>query len=93
MAEDAESYQNGVYLRDVASPENEVLCKELKRLVFETINQMQDELRMAITLRELDGLSYEDIASIMNCPVGTVRSRIFRAREMIDQKISPLMQQ
>ncbi len=93
LAEDAESYQNGVYLRDVASPENEVLCKELKRLVFETINQMQDELRMAITLRELDGLSYEDIASIMNCPVGTVRSRIFRAREMIDQKISPLMQQ
>ncbi len=92
LAEDAENHQSGSPLRDMASPENEVLSKELKHLVFDTIANMQDELKTAITLRELDGLSYEEIASVMNCPVGTVRSRIFRAREIIENKISPLLQ-
>ena len=60
-------------------------------MVFETIENLPEELKMAITLREIEGLSYEEIAEVMSCPVGTVRSRIFRAREAIDAKIQPLM--
>ena len=60
-------------------------------MVFETIENLPEELKMAITLREIEGLSYEEIAEVMSCPVGTVRSRIFRARETIDAKIQPLM--
>lgn len=69
-----------------------MLSEELRQIVFRTIEVLSEDLRMAITLRELDGLSYEEIASIMDCPVGTVRSRIFRAREAIDNKIQPLIQ-
>ena len=61
-------------------------------MVFDTIDGMQEELKTAITLRELEGLSYEEIAEIMDCPVGTVRSRIFRAREILENKINPLLQ-
>jgi len=68
------------------------LSDELKQIVFRTIEALPEDLRMAITLRELDGLSYEEIAVIMDCPVGTVRSRIFRAREAIDNKVQPLIQ-
>lgn len=93
LAEDAESYDSGVQLREVDTPENLVLSEELKRIVFETIENLPTELKTAITLRELEGLSYEEIAEAMQCPVGTVRSRIFRAREAIDAKIQPLMQQ
>lgn len=92
LAEDAESYDSGVNLRDVDTPENELLSAELKKIVFDTIDSMQEELKTAITLRELEGLSYEEIADIMDCPVGTVRSRIFRAREIIENKIGPLLQ-
>lgn len=92
LAEDAESYEMGTHLRDVETPENLMLSAELKKTVFDTINNLQEELKTAITLREIEGLSYEEIAEVMNCPVGTVRSRIFRAREMIEQKIAPLMQ-
>ena len=74
------------------TPENELLSSELRKIVFETIEGMQEELKTAITLRELEGLSYEEIAEIMDCPVGTVRSRIFRAREIIENKINPLIQ-
>ena len=70
---------------------NLVLSNELKRVVFETIENLPEELKMAITLREIEGLSYEEIAEVMSCAVGTVRSRIFRAREAIDAKIQPLM--
>ena len=69
-----------------------MLSDELKQIVFRTIEALPEDLRMAITLRELDGLSYEEIAAIMDCPVGTVRSRIFRAREAIDNKVQPLIQ-
>lgn len=93
LAEDAENYDSGVQLREVDTPENLVLSEELKRIVFETIENLPTELKTAITLRELEGLSYEEIAEAMQCPVGTVRSRIFRAREAIDAKIQPLMQQ
>ncbi|QIW15908.1 RNA polymerase sigma factor RpoE [Pasteurellaceae bacterium RH1A] len=93
LAEDAESYDSGSQLRDTDTPENLVLSDELKRIVFDTIENLPDELKTAITLREIEGLSYEEIAEVMQCPVGTVRSRIFRAREAIDAKVNPLMQQ
>ena len=91
LAEDAESYDAGTQLRETDTPQNLVLSNELQRVVFETIENLPEELKMAITLREIEGLSYEEIAEVMNCPVGTVRSRIFRAREAIDAKIQPLM--
>lgn len=91
LAEDAESYDAGTQLREADTPEHLVLSNELKRVVFETIENLPEELKMAITLREIEGLSYEEIAEVMSCPVGTVRSRIFRAREAIDAKIQPPM--
>lgn len=93
LAEDAESFDVGGQLRESDTPENVVLSEELKRVVFDTIENLPEELKTAITLRELEGLSYEEIAEVMQCPVGTVSSRIFRAREAIDAKVNPLMQQ
>jgi len=90
--EDAEIYDAGDALRENASPEKLLLTKEIKKVVFNTIEQLPDDLRTAINLRELEGLSYEEIAAIMECPVGTVRSRIFRARDAVDKKIKPLLQ-
>jgi len=89
--EDAEFYDSGGALRENASPEKILLSEEIKRTVFETIEQLPEDLRVAINFRELEGLSYEEIAVIMECPVGTVRSRIFRARDMIEKKIKPLL--
>jgi len=91
--EDAEFFESSEALRDVASPERVMLSDEIQQVVFETIEALPDDLKVAITLRELDGLSYEEIAEAMDCPVGTVRSRIFRAREAIDKRIQPLLQQ
>lgn len=82
--EDAEYYESGGALRDTENPETALYGAELKRVVEEAIGALPEDLRTAVTLREFDGLSYEDIADIMDCPVGTVRSRIFRAREAID---------
>ncbi len=90
--EDAEVYDSGDALRENASPEKLLLTKEIKKVVFNTIEQLPEDLRTAINLRELEGLSYEEIATIMECPVGTVRSRIFRARDAVDKKIRPLLQ-
>ncbi len=90
--EDAEIYDSGDALRENASPEKLLLTNEIKKVVFDTIEQLPEDLRTAINLRELEGLSYEEIASIMECPVGTVRSRIFRARDAVDKKIRPLLQ-
>lgn len=92
LAEDAESYEVGTQLRDGDTPENQMLSKELERVVFDAIHNLPEDLKTAITLRELEGLSYEEIAEIMDCPIGTVRSRIFRAREIVESKIQPLMQ-
>lgn len=89
---DAEIYDSGDALRENASPEKLLLTKEIKKVVFNTIEQLPEDLRTAINLRELEGLSYEEIAVIMECPVGTVRSRIFRARDAVDKKIRPLLQ-
>ncbi len=89
-SQDAESYGVGVALRENASPERLMMRDQLKQVIFETIDDLPEDLRTTITLREIDGLSYEEIANSMDCPVGTVRSRIFRAREAIDEKIKPL---
>ncbi|MFB2642398.1 RNA polymerase sigma factor RpoE [Shewanella bicestrii] len=92
-AEDAEYYEGSDALKEFASPERLMLSDEIKKVVFKTLETLPEELRMAISLRELDGMSYEDIAIIMDCPVGTVRSRIFRAREAIDKKLQPLLEE
>lgn len=86
--EDAEYYEGGGALRDLENPENALFGEELKAVVEAAIADLPDDLRTAVTLREFDGLSYEDIADVMDCPVGTVRSRIFRAREAIDAKVT-----
>lgn len=91
-ASDAENFESAGALKEISNPENLMLSEELRKVVFKTIESLPEDLRMAITLRELDGLSYEEIAEIMDCPVGTVRSRIFRAREAIDNKVQPLIQ-
>jgi len=91
--DEAEIYDSGDALREQESPERLLLTAEIKNVVFSTIEQLPEDLRIAINLRELEGLSYEDIAVIMECPVGTVRSRIFRARETIEKKLQPLLQQ
>ncbi|MDO6617492.1 MULTISPECIES: RNA polymerase sigma factor RpoE [unclassified Shewanella] len=92
-AEEAEYYEGSDALKEFASPERLVLSDEINRVIFETLETLPEELKIAISLRELDGMSYEDIANIMDCPVGTVRSRIFRARESIDKKLQPLLEQ
>ena len=89
--QDAEQYGHTQHLSDVDTPEAQVLTEEIKTKVAETIASLPQDLRQAITLRELEGLSYEEIAEVMDCPIGTVRSRIFRAREAIDSVVKPLM--
>jgi len=90
-ATDAEQYDVDSRLKEQGTPENELLREEIKSTVFNAIADLPDDLRTAIMLRELEGMSYEDIAVTMDCPIGTVRSRIFRAREAIDEKLRPLM--
>jgi RNA polymerase sigma-70 factor (ECF subfamily) len=74
------------------TPEHNILCEELQDTILQAFQDLPDDLRTAVTLREIDGLSYEEIAEVMACPVGTVRSRIFRAREAIDKRIKPLIE-
>ena len=90
-SQDAENYSVGIALHENASPEKLLMRDQLEKVIFDTIDELPDDLKTAITLREIEGMSYEDIADSMGCPVGTVRSRIFRARETIDEKIRPLM--
>ncbi len=85
--DDAEYFEGGAALREIETPESALFGEELKQVVDRAIAELPDDLRTAVTLREFDGLSYEDIAEIMDCPVGTVRSRIFRAREAIDRQV------
>lgn len=79
-------------LKENATPEHLLLRDEIERTVFEVIEELPEDLRTAITLRELEGLSYEEIAEAMSCPIGTVRSRIFRAREAINNRLKPLLE-
>ncbi len=89
--DEAEFYAGSDPLKDVDTPENLFFRDELERVVDESIQALPEDLRTALTLREFEGLSYEDIAAVMDCPVGTVRSRIFRAREAIDNRVRELM--
>lgn len=89
--DDADNHGGSDLLRDLDSPENLVYRDELGRIINETIKALPEDLRSALLLRELDGLSYEEIAAEMACPVGTVRSRIFRAREAIDTQVKALL--
>lgn len=90
--EDAEYFEGPSALKDIQNPENALYGQELKQVVERAIKNLPEDLRAAVTLREFDGLSYEDIADVMECPVGTVRSRIFRAREAIDKQIQSQLQ-
>jgi RNA polymerase sigma-70 factor (ECF subfamily) len=91
-ADTAEQMDLGVRLQENSTPENNLLQEEIADTVRQAIEELPDDLRTAITLRELEGLSYEEIARAMSCPVGTVRSRIFRARAAIDAKLAPLLE-
>lgn len=88
----AELIESGESLRDQATPERQMLTDEIATTVHRVMEHLPADLRTAITLRELEGLSYEEIAEVMDCPIGTVRSRIFRAREAIDQELRPLLE-
>jgi len=88
---ESENFEPFAALRDIDSPEHLALTDEIGEVINQAIENLPDELRTAILLREIEGMSYEEIAQAMDCPVGTVRSRIFRAREAIDKKLKPLM--
>ena len=90
-AEEAESFEDASQLRDINTPESLLLSKQIGQTVNAAIDALPEELRSAIVLREIEGFSYEEIASMMNCPIGTVRSRIFRAREAVANKLRPLL--
>jgi len=90
-AEEAEGLESGEPLRDINTPESLLLSKEIATTVNAAIESLPEELRSAIQLRELEGMSYEEIAKLMDCPIGTVRSRIFRAREAIAERLKPLL--
>jgi RNA polymerase sigma-70 factor (ECF subfamily) len=90
-AEEAEGFEEAEQLRDINTPESLLLSSEIAKTVNSTIEQLPEELRTAIQMREIDGMSYEDIAKAMDCPIGTVRSRIFRAREAIAEQLRPLL--
>lgn len=89
---DAEQFEGAARLRDSDTPEHELMRQELEQTVMRAVQALPEELREAITLREVEGMSYEDIAQKMDCPIGTVRSRIFRAREAIDAELRPLLE-
>jgi RNA polymerase sigma-70 factor (ECF subfamily) len=90
-AQEAEQFEGDSALKEYATPERLLQRDEIQKVVFQTIEQLPEDLKTAIMLREIEGLSYEEIAETMECPVGTVRSRIFRAREAIDNTLRPLL--
>ncbi len=89
--EDAEDFEDAALLHEVSTPENELMSKQVVEVVNSSLQELPDDLRTALTLREIEGLSYEEIAAVMDCPIGTVRSRIFRAREAIAANLRPLL--
>lgn len=91
-AQTAEQLDGGGRLRESATPERQLLTDEIARTVQQALDALPEDLRTAIVLRELEGMSYEEIAAAMECPIGTVRSRIFRAREAIDKRLRPLLE-
>jgi len=89
--QDAEQVENAAQLKDMDTPDNLLMNEQIIRVIKDAIEKLPEEMRIAITLREFEGMSYEEIAEAMDCPIGTVRSRIFRAREAIDEKLKPLL--
>lgn len=89
--EEAETFDDGENLRDINTPESLLATKQIAQAINLSMEALPEELRTAITLREIEGLSYDEIAEAMSCPIGTVRSRIFRAREAIAEKLRPLL--
>jgi RNA polymerase sigma factor RpoE len=89
--DEAETFDDASQLRDINTPESLLLTKQIGQTINAALDALPDELRTAIVLREIDGMSYEEIAGIMDCPIGTVRSRIFRAREAVASKLRPLL--
>jgi len=92
-AQEADSYDGSEALKEADTPERILRSEEIKRVIMATIDQLPAELKAAITLRELEGMSYDEIAKIEDCPIGTVRSRIFRARDAIDKQLAPLLEE
>ncbi len=92
IGSDDETFDLDEALKETDTPENLLLTDEIQRTILTAIEELPDDLRIAITLREVEGLSYEEIAETMTCPIGTVRSRIFRAREAIDTRLKPLLE-
>jgi RNA polymerase sigma-70 factor, ECF subfamily len=88
--DDGEFQDNSAVLKDIESPEESLATRQLEDVVYRAIDDLPEELKVAVTLREFEGMSYEEIAEVMECPVGTVRSRIFRAREAIEKKIAAI---
>lgn len=91
--EEGEQFELAELQKTIETPERLLLANEIRETVIDAIDKLPEDLRVAITLREADGMSYEEIATVMNCPIGTVRSRIFRAREAIDQRLKPLLEE
>jgi RNA polymerase sigma-70 factor (ECF subfamily) len=91
-AEESESFEDASLLREVNTPENELMSKQVVGVVQASLQELPEDLRSALTLREIEGLSYEEIAIVMDCPIGTVRSRIFRAREAVAENLRPLLE-
>ena len=91
-AEDAVQTESGSAMRETGTPEANALTRELAEAVTKAVDDLPEDLKMAITLREIEGLSYDEIAEVMDCPIGTVRSRIFRARDAIDRELKPLLE-
>lgn len=89
--EDAETMEDGDALRDIETPERLMMTRQIGETVNAAMDALPEELRTAIVLREIEGLSYDEIASVMDCPIGTVRSRIFRAREAIAERLRPML--
>lgn len=89
--QDAEQVENALQLKDMDTPEDQLMNEQIVEVIKLAIEKLPEEMRIAITLREFEGMSYEEIAEAMDCPIGTVRSRIFRAREAIDEKLQPLL--
>ncbi|QDX80411.1 RNA polymerase sigma factor RpoE [Denitratisoma sp. DHT3] len=91
-SDEAETYEGADLLRDVNTPERVLMSKQIAETVNRAMERLPDDLRTAISLREIDGMAYEEIAQVMNCPIGTIRSRIFRAREVIAKELRPLLE-
>ena len=89
--QDAEQIENAPQLKDIETPENQLMNEQIIQVIKSAIEKLPEEMRIAIMLREFEGMSYEEIAEAMDCPIGTVRSRIFRAREAIDEQLNPLL--